>query len=110
MPASPSATVSRLAFSPTGTYAAILADGIATDLNSLIPPNSGTFLTDALKINNLGQILASGSVNGEKHSYLLTPQPEPSSWLIAAMVAVLGGCGIRRCRRSQGHSSQIKCT
>jgi hypothetical protein len=49
-------------------------------LNSLIDPSLNITLTDARAINNVGQILASGNVN----SYLLTPVPEPATWLLCA--------------------------
>jgi len=43
------------------------------DLNSLIPPNSGWFLSTANAINNAGQITGQGTINGESHAFLLTP-------------------------------------
>jgi probable HAF family extracellular repeat protein len=52
------------------------------DLHSLIPHNSGwTQLFDANAINDHGQIVGSGRINGEKHAFLLTPIPEPSTLL-----------------------------
>jgi probable HAF family extracellular repeat protein len=44
------------------------------DLNSLIPPNSGWVLVLANWINNSGQITGYGTINGENHAFLLTPQ------------------------------------
>jgi len=44
------------------------------DLNSLIPPNSGWVLTLATWVNNSGQITGYGTINGEDHAFLLTPQ------------------------------------
>ncbi len=44
------------------------------DLNNLIPPNSGWVLVLANSINNLGQITGYGTINGENHAFLLTPQ------------------------------------
>jgi probable HAF family extracellular repeat protein len=44
------------------------------DLNNLIPPNSGWVLVLANWINNLGQITGYGTINGENHAFLLTPQ------------------------------------
>jgi probable HAF family extracellular repeat protein len=44
------------------------------DLNSLIPSNSGWVLVLATWINNSGQITGYGTINGENHAYLLTPQ------------------------------------
>jgi probable HAF family extracellular repeat protein len=44
------------------------------DLNNLIPPNSGWVLVLANSINNAGQITGYGTINGEDHAFLLTPQ------------------------------------
>jgi probable HAF family extracellular repeat protein len=44
------------------------------DLNNLIPPNSGWVLVLANWINNSGQITGYGTINGENHAFLLTPQ------------------------------------
>ncbi|QSJ15112.1 DUF3466 family protein [Nostoc sp. UHCC 0702] len=45
------------------------------DLNELIAPgsNTGLGLTRAEAINNRGQIVGSGAINGELHAFLLTP-------------------------------------
>jgi len=43
------------------------------DLNTLIPSNSGWFLSLPLSINALGQITGQGTVNGQQHGFLLTP-------------------------------------
>jgi probable HAF family extracellular repeat protein len=43
------------------------------DLNSMIPPNSGWDLHHAASINNAGQIVGYGTINGADHAYLLTP-------------------------------------
>jgi len=64
-----------------------------TDLNTLIDPNSGWELLEADGINNLGQIVGYGWINGDTHGFLLTPVPEPRSWLLAVLgglVCVLG--------------------
>jgi probable HAF family extracellular repeat protein len=44
------------------------------DLNGLIPANSGWNLTWAFAINDSGQIVGQGLINGESHAFLLTPQ------------------------------------
>jgi probable HAF family extracellular repeat protein len=57
-------------------HAFLYADGVLTDLNSLIPPGSGLTLFTASAINNAGQIvgLAYGTGGGIiPHAYLLTP-------------------------------------
>ena len=44
------------------------------DLNTLIPPNSGWVLNLATDINAWGQIVGSGTFNGQPHGFLLTPR------------------------------------
>jgi probable HAF family extracellular repeat protein len=48
-------------------------NGTMTDLNALIPPDSGWTLWYANAINNAGQTVGSGLHNGER-AYLLTPE------------------------------------
>jgi probable HAF family extracellular repeat protein len=43
------------------------------DLNTLIPPDSGWNLIDAMSINDAGQITGEGGIGGQTHAYLLTP-------------------------------------
>lgn len=61
-------------------------NGVAIDLNSLIP-GTGWILNDAIAINDQGQIIGNGTINGETHSFLYTPDsstnaPLPSSLLL----------------------------
>jgi probable HAF family extracellular repeat protein len=52
----------------------IYADGVATNLNSLIPSGSGLHIAVATAINNAGQIAAWGfDARGSYHALLLTP-------------------------------------
>jgi probable HAF family extracellular repeat protein len=44
-----------------------------TDLNTLITPGSGWTLTSASGINDWGQIIGEGIVDGQPHGFLLTP-------------------------------------
>lgn len=44
-----------------------------TDLNTLIPSDSGWILQDARAINDKGQITGVGEINGSSHAFLLTP-------------------------------------
>lgn len=44
------------------------------DLNTLIPANSGWVLNTATGINFWGQIVGSGTRNGQSHGFLLTPR------------------------------------
>ncbi len=65
--------------------ATLWSNGKIIDLNDVINTNSGVVLAGANAINNLGQIVATGTVNGdsEPHSFLLTPQtvsaPKPTT-------------------------------
>jgi hypothetical protein len=43
------------------------------DLNTLIPANSGWYLQFTASINNAGEIAGQGTINGEVHAFLLTP-------------------------------------
>ena len=62
----------------SGPRRAVLWDrGALTDLNSLLPPGSGWELTGALGINDAGQIVGGGVINGQEHAYLLTPAAMP---------------------------------
>ncbi|HEX8707045.1 MAG TPA: FG-GAP-like repeat-containing protein [Pyrinomonadaceae bacterium] len=63
---------------PTGApgRAFIYSGGALTDLNTLIPANSEWVLNSATDINNTGQIVGLGTVNGDldnPHAFLLTP-------------------------------------
>jgi len=43
------------------------------DLNALLPAHAGWELQAAVAINVGGEIVGSGTVNGQQHAYLLTP-------------------------------------
>jgi len=45
------------------------------DLNTLIRPNSGWVLNTATDVNVWGQIVGSGTRNGQAHGFILTPYP-----------------------------------
>ncbi len=49
------------------------AGGPLVDLNTLLPPDSGWVLLSANAINDAGQIVGEGSLNGEPRAFLLTP-------------------------------------
>ena len=49
--------------------------GVMTDLNELIPQDSGWYLVDAFDINDAGQIVGRGLIGGEMHAFVLTPVP-----------------------------------
>ncbi len=56
------------------------------NLADLIPPNTGWELDFAFAINNAGDIVGYGVLNGQIRGFLLTPVPEPSS---AALFSIL---------------------
>ncbi len=50
-------------------------NGVITDLNTLIPANSGLYITEGTSNNDLGQIVGTAMLisTGETHSFLATP-------------------------------------
>ena len=54
-------------------HAFLYDDGVMTDLNALIPANSGWDLYEAFDINKRGQIVGRGILNGKYRGYLLSP-------------------------------------
>jgi len=85
--------VARFDNAPSFGGAAVLWDDSQIfDLNTLIPANSGWRLLSAEGVNNLGQIVGFGTLNGQTRAFLLDPipqTPEPSS-LILWMVGITG--------------------
>ncbi len=51
-------------------------NGVITDLNTLIPANSGLFITEGTSNNDLGQIVGTAMQisTGEMHAFLATPR------------------------------------
>jgi probable HAF family extracellular repeat protein len=89
-------------------HAFLYSGGSMVDLNSLIDPASGWTLTEADAINDAGQIVGHGTINGQTHAFLLKPTalPEPSSIALAALgLATVGLAGFRR-HRSQCKAAQ----
>jgi len=58
---------------PEGYRAFTWRGGVKIDLNHLIPPSAQWQLEQALAINDAGQILGQGRLNGQPHHFLLTP-------------------------------------
>lgn len=63
----------------TGTSRALLwQDGNVIDLNTLLPTNSGWFLSEATAISDDGTIVGEGAYNGQEMGFELTPTAIPS--------------------------------
>lgn len=77
------------------------------DLISLIPDNTRwSHLVDANGINDRGQIVGRGLINGEFHAFLMTPIPEPGSLAlltvaVAALTTFALVCGRNRVKIQQ---------
>lgn len=72
-----------------------------TYLNELLPSGSSwSTLSEAIDVNEKGQIIGLGSYAGATHVFLLTPAiPEPESWaMLLAGLGLLGFVARRRCR------------
>lgn len=63
----------------------LYTNGQMMNLNDLIDPTLGITLEEAEGINDNGQIAASGA----GHAYLLTPVPEPATWMLSALAVFL---------------------
>ena len=88
---------------PDGSLHAVLWDGGTlgiTDLNDLLPENSGwAVLYEAIDINDLGQIAGYGKLDsGEYRIFLMTPIPEPCSIFLWGLGAL--AFGVRRAKKS----------
>jgi len=75
------------------------------DLDTLIDPldqlRTVTTLLGASDMNNAGQIVSYGLINGKQHAYLLSPVPEPASG--ALTVIGLGLVGLMMWRPHRRH-------
>jgi len=80
----------------SGGGAFLYEGGAMTDLNSFLPTSSGWELEAATAINDSGQIVGTGIINGQVHAFLLdtanSSSPEPSTLV---RFAVRGGCASR---------------
>jgi probable HAF family extracellular repeat protein len=56
-----------------GTHAFLYERGTMTDLNSRLPAGSGWVLEAATAINDSGEIVGWGRINGQRHAFRLTP-------------------------------------
>lgn len=71
--------------------AVIWDNGILVDLNTQLPIDAGWTLSSAARINNAGQIIGTGLLNGQEQGYLLTPEPVPEP---DGAIASFAGCSI----------------
>ncbi len=60
--------------------------GTVYDLNNLVPAGSGWFLSQARAINDRGQIVGTGTLNGESHAFRLDPVVTPPQ-MISRIIA-----------------------
>lgn len=58
-------------------HAVIWANGTISDLNQMIPLDLAIYLTEAMGINDSGEIICDGFVNGHAHAFLLVPGVTP---------------------------------
>lgn len=80
----------------SGSNLAFVFDTQMRSLSDLVP--AGWTITNAVGINDAGQIAANGSFDGgPSHALLLTPVPEPGS--LALLGAAAGGWALRRRKR-----------
>ena len=85
-------------------HAFIYSSGVMVDLNSLIDPSLQITLSEATGINDLGQIVVNmdyGSIDS-RHAYLLTPVPEPGTWMLFGAGLLLVGALARSWGRANG--------
>ncbi len=99
-------------------FRALLWDnGVISDINTLIDPSSGWILGSANAINNKGQIVGEGRLNGQYgvRAFLLTPisqapgrVPEPTSTLgLLAFGALGAGSLLKRTQKKQQSASTL---
>ncbi len=62
-----------------GLTAFLYKNGRSYDSNSLLPPHSGWFISDALGIDDDGEIVGDGYYNGTLYGISLKP-PGVASW------------------------------
>ena len=100
--------------------AVIWENDVMTNLNTLIPDDSGWFLSSATSINTFGQIVGSGLINGQQHAFLLTPVsevpsqetsvPEPSSTFSLLGFGAVGIGALLKRKQQQKTGSDRKFT
>ena len=85
----------------TNPNAFLYSNGVLTDLNTLIAPNSGFDLLYANSISDNGYITGFGFSDGHTQGYLLTPVPEAATSMSLGLgILCLGGLLLRTRKRS----------
>jgi probable HAF family extracellular repeat protein len=82
-----------------GGAAVLWRGGMIFDLNTLIDPGTGWRLLSAEGINDAGQIVGYGTLNGQTRAFVMTAVPEPSTLVLASLGAVGLMAAARRSRR-----------
>ena len=80
-----------------GGHAFLYANGQVYDLNALLPSGSGWVLTNALAINDAGQIIGTGQLNGVNHVFRMDPvttPPPPPAGIALVQSAEVDGTGL----------------
>lgn len=100
----------------TGTSATIAflwtQTGGMQDLNSLIDPTDPLYgraiVSQALDINDQGQIIGEALIGGARRAVLLTPVPEPTTamLMIVGVLTICAGVGSRRPHRHMGEDER----
>ena len=85
--------VGQSLFSGSGFDGFLYSNGVLTELNTLIDPNLGIRISNGTGITDTGLIAATGTVGGNTHAFLLTPQaasvPEPTTLAVSGVGALL---------------------
>jgi probable HAF family extracellular repeat protein len=69
-------------------HAFVYLKGIMIDLNSLVPSGAGWELLEAYGINNAGQIVGEGLLNGQSHAFRLDPAFVPGTLTTFSITSV----------------------
>jgi probable HAF family extracellular repeat protein len=77
-------------YEPT-CHAFLWQNGVMSDLNDLIPTNSGWELTEAASINDAGRIVGTGKFKGQTRAFLLTPVSSPNQIPLVRMLSPANG-------------------
>ena len=102
------------------SHAFVYLNGMMIDLNSLISSGAGWELLEAYGINNTGQIVGEGLLNGQSHAFRLDPAlvpiirttfsitsiPEPGTMLPALFALVLIWAWGRRALATPAHATE----